>query len=283
MSTGRFQGQSLTSTAALINELERLRPAEILLDERILEDLPKEPHDDEVLRLKAHFNAQDTQHSGHRQSVPQWYFNADVAAESLKTQFGTSDLMAFGLEDQTSVVQAAGALLQYAKDMHYENIPHVKHFSLIQNQDLLLIDAASRRNLEIEFNLSGGKEHTLVSLMDRCKNPMGSRLLRRWLHGPIRQKKQLQQRLNAVDELKNSTEINNLQRILRHCGDVERILTRIGLGSVRPNDLVRLRMTLQSLPELQTFLAFFQSDLLQELTQQTQPLEAIQTLLERSI
>ncbi len=283
LSTGRFQGQSLNNTAALINELERLRPAEILLDERILEDLPEEPHDNEVLTLKAHFSTQDTQRNGHQQSVPQWYFNEDVATESLKTQFGTSDLMAFGLDQQPSVVKAAGALLQYAKDMHYENIPHVKHFAFIQNQDLLLIDAASRKNLEIEFNLSGGKEHTLVSLMDRCKNPMGSRLLRRWLHGPIRQKQQLQQRLNAVSELKISTEMSDIQRILRHCGDVERILTRIGLGSVRPNDLVRLRLTLQSLPELHIFMAQFQSNLLQQLTQQTQPLETIQDLLERSI
>ena len=283
LSTGRFQGQSLTNTAALINELERLRPAEILLDERVAEDLPEIPHDTSILELKAHFKAQDSQKSGHRQPVPQWYFNLDVTTDLLKQQFGTSDLTAFGLKDQNTVIQAAGALLQYAKDMHYENIPHVKHFNLIQNQDLLLIDAASRRNLEIEFNLSGGREHTLISLMDRCKNPMGSRLLRRWLHGPIRNKETIKQRLSAVEELKKSVESDAIQRLLRHCGDIERILTRIGLGSVRPNDLVRLRLTLQSLPELQVSMQAYQSQLLQTLRSQTQPQYEVQTLLEQSI
>ena len=283
LSTGRFQGQSLTNTAALINELERLRPAEILLDERVAEDLPEIPHDTSILELKAHFKAQDSQKSGHRQPVPQWYFNLDVTTDLLKQQFGTSDLTAFGLKDQNTVIQAAGALLQYAKDMHYENIPHVKHFNLIQNQDLLLIDAASRRNLEIEFNLSGGREHTLISLMDRCKNPMGSRLLRRWLHGPIRNKETIKQRLSAVEELKKSVESDAIQRLLRHCGDIERILTRIGIGSVRPNDLVRLRLTLQSLPELQVSMQAYQSQLLQTLRSQTQPQYEVQTLLEQSI
>ena len=283
LSTGRFQGQSLTNTAALINELERLRPAEILLDERVAEDLPEISHDTSILELKAHFKAQDSQKSGHRQPVPQWYFNLDVTTDLLKQQFGTSDLTAFGLKDQNTVIQAAGALLQYAKDMHYENIPHVKHFNLIQNQDLLLIDAASRRNLEIEFNLSGGREHTLISLMDRCKNPMGSRLLRRWLHGPIRNKETIKQRLSAVEELKKSVESDAIQRLLRHCGDIERILTRIGLGSVRPNDLVRLRLTLQSLPELQVSMQAYQSQLLQILRSQTQPQYEVQTLLEQSI
>ena len=283
LSTGRFQGQTLSSTAALINEIERLRPAEILLDERILEDLPEDPHDTAVLELKSYFKAQGSGRSGHQQSVPQWYFNLDVTTELLKNQFGTSDLMAFGLHEQNCVIQSAGAVLQYAKDMHYENIPHVKHFALIQNRDLLLIDAASRRNLEIEFNLSGGREHTLVSLMDRCKNPMGSRLLRRWLHGPIRQKEILEKRLAAVDELKSNIETESIQRILRQCGDVERILTRIGLGSVRPNDLVRLRLTLQLLPELQNVLNQFQSPLLEQLRGQTQPLSEIQSLLERAI
>ena len=283
LSTGRFQGQSLNSTSALINELERLKPAEILLDERITEEISEIPHPTAILELTAYFKTQDKQKSGHQQSVPQWYFNLDVATDLLKKQFGTSDLTAFGLYDQNIVIQAAGALLQYAKDMHFEYIPHVKHFNLIQNQDFLLIDAASRRNLEIEFNLSGGKEHTLISLMDRCKNPMGSRLLRRWLHGPIRNKNTIKQRLLAVEELKNNVEIDTIQRILHHCGDIERILTRIGLGSVRPNDLVRLRLTLQSLPHLQASMQTCESQLLQQLRSQTKPQKQTQSLLEQAI
>ena len=283
LSTGRFQGQSLNSTSALINELERLKPAEILLDERITEEISEIPHPTAILELTAYFKTQDKQKSGHQQSVPQWYFNLDVATDLLKKQFGTSDLTAFGLYDQNIVIQAAGALLQYAKDMHFEYIPHVKHFNLIQNQDFLLIDAASRRNLEIEFNLSGGKEHTLISLMDRCKNPMGSRLLRRWLHGPIRNKNTIKQRLLAVEELKNNVEIDTIQRILRHCGDIERILTRIGLGSVRPNDLVRLRLTLQSLPHLQASMQTCESQLLQQLRSQIKPQKQTQSLLEQAI
>ena len=283
LSTGRFQGQRLKNTSALISELERLQPAEILIDERILDDLPETPHDESILSLKTHFKSQDRQKIGHQQSVPQWYFNLDVATELLKSQFGISELTAFGLEEEPTVIQTAGALLQYAKDMHYEQIPHVKHFSLIQDQDLLLIDASSRRNLEIEFNLSGGREHTLIDLMDQCKNAMGSRLIRRWLHGPIRSKERIQQRLDAVEELKNSIDLDSLQRIIRKCGDVERILTRIALQSVRPNDLVRLRLTLQSLPELQSIQSNFHSDKLRLLAEKTQPRKNIQVLLESAI
>ena len=283
ISTGNFQGQSITSTSQLINELERLRPAEILLDEQVLEDLPQDPHDSEILNLKAHIKSQDTQQFANIQSVPSWYFDESVCCELLKTQFGATDLMAFGLNEESSVVCSAGALLQFAKDMHIEQIPHVKHFSLIQNDDLLLIDAASRRNLEIEYNLSGGREHTLISLMDRCKNPMGSRLLRRWLHGPIRNRQILTQRLEAVEELKKSVECLEIQKILRNCGDIERILTRIGLGSVRPNDLVRLRICLQSLPEVQHLLHPFESDLIHHLKRQCKPLLSAQQLLEQSI
>lgn len=283
LSTGRFQGRRVKSCSALINELERLRPAEILIDERVLDDLPQIPHNNSILELKAHLKAQGDQHYGHQQSVPQWYFNLDVATQLLNKQFGTSELIAFGLQQEPTIIQTAGALLQYAKDMHYDNIPHVKHFSLIQDQDLLLIDAASRKNLEIEFNLSGGREHTLISLMDRCKNSMGSRLLRRWLHGPTRNKTHLQQRLDAVGELKTSNDIDSIQRILRQCGDVERILTRIALRSVRPNDLVRLRLTLQSLAELQLLQSGFTGEMLSALAKKTQPKNDIQTLLERSI
>jgi len=282
LSTGRFQGQKLDGTLALINELERLRPAETLIDELILDDIPETPHDKAVLELKAHLNT-NGHLLGHIQRVPSWYFDIDVATELLNKQFNTSELTAFGLVEEPTIIQAAGALLQYAKDMHYESIPHVKHFSLIQNDDLLLIDASSRRNLEIEFNLSGGKEHTLVSLMDSCKNPMGSRLLRQWLHGPIRNKQILNQRLESVENLKQSVQTQQVQKILRQCGDIERILTRVALGSVRPNDLVKLRSTLQSLPELQSLLTGFSSGLLNQLQAKTQPKVQLQTLLEQAI
>ena len=166
LSLGYFKAQQLDSLEQVHSELQRIQPAELLMAEQ------NPAIDASGLNLSAH-------------SVPNWYFDFDVANELLCKQFNTKNLVAYGCQDFPCAVSAAGALLQYTKDMQYEAMPHINDFGISQKSDFLIIDAASRQNLEIETNLSGGREFTLVSLMDKCANPMGARLLRRWLHGPI--------------------------------------------------------------------------------------------------
>ena len=268
MSLGHFQAQQLDSLEQLESELQRLKPAELLVAEQVSSDKPD---------LSQAINSIETT------MVSNWYFDFDVASELLCKQFQTKDLVAFGCQDFPLAVSAAGALLQYAKDMQYEAMPHINDFKITQKSDFLIIDAASRQNLEIETNLSGGNDFTLVALMDRCANPMGARLLRRWLHGPITNRETIAQRQLSVDELINKLDENSIHDLLKKCGDIERILTRIALNSARPRDLVRLRTGLHCLPSLAQLLMQASSDNLLAIKQSIGPFDRSKKLLDDSI
>lgn len=264
LSLGHFKAQQLDDIDQLYSELKRIQPAELLLAEQ-----------------HAAIDETSVDIASHR--VPNWYFDFDVANELLCRQFNTKNLVAYGCQDFPLAVSAAGALLQYTKDMQYASVPHISDFSISQKSDFLIIDAASRQNLEIETNLSGGREFTLVALMDKCANPMGARLLRRWLHGPISDRAALANRQLAVGEFINRIDQHSVHELLRKCGDIERILTRIALNNARPRDLVRLRQALHCLPALKSHLAAAESDLNLELAQKLGPFDAPQELLDAAI
>ncbi len=263
LSLGHFQAQQLDSLDQVNSELERVQPAEVLLAES------------SESRLKTRLTD--------GKEVPSWYFDVDVASELLCKQFDTKDLTAFGCQDFPVAVSAAGALLQYAKDMQYQAIPHVTDFSITQKSDFLIIDAASRRNLEIETNLSGGKDFTLISLMDRCANPMGARLLRRWLHGPITDQIEINTRQLAIENCIERVDTYELHKLLRQCGDLERILTRIALQTARPRDLVRLRSALECLPSVAHQLAVSSADVLVDAREKLGPFDDVHKLLADAI
>ena len=276
LSLGHFTSQQLDSIEQVKSELQRLQPAELLIAENISEQANTSPND-------AGFFLNDNENNLITRSVPDWYFDFDVATELLCRQFNTKNLVAYGCQDFPLAVSAAGALLQYAKDMQYDAMPHINDFKISQKSDYLIIDAASRQNLEIEVNLSGGNQFTLVALMDQCANPMGARLLRRWLHGPITDHQQIKQRQLAVGELINAISQQDIHDLLSRCGDIERILTRIALNTARPRDLVRLRLALQCLPAIKQHLSTAQTATILEINQYLGPFVNTQQLLERAI
>ena len=270
LSLGHFTAQQIDSLDQLYSELQRIQPAELLTPEQ-----------------NSPFNNDEQKKGGEQNlpshSVPNWYFDFDVANELLCRQFDTQNLVAYGCQDFPAAVSAAGALLQYTKDMQYEAMPHINDFSITQKSDFLIIDAASRQNLEIETNLSGGQDFTLVALMDRCANPMGARLLRRWLHGPITDRELIAERQVAVEELIGQLDQTAIHKLLKQCGDIERILTRIALNSARPRDLVRLREALHCLPALKNNLTNAQSNRLIKLRTKFGPFDDAQNLLDSAI
>jgi len=268
LSLGLFKAQQLDSIEQVQSELQRMQPAELLIAERLNEN--------DGLASSSGLNIPT-------RSVPNWYFDFDVANELLCRQFNTKNLVAYGCQDFPLAVSAAGALLQYTKDMQYDAMPHINDFGISQKSDYLIIDAASRQNLEIETNLSGGREFTLVALMDKCANPMGARLLRRWLHGPITDHQVISQRQLAVSEFIESLDQQKVHELLRKSGDIERILTRIALNSARPRDLVRLRTALHCLPAIEALLKDTQSDLINNLAKTLGPFSQAQTLLDDAI
>ena len=140
-------------------------------------------------------------------------------------------------------------MIQYVKDTQRTALPHIRSLTYDQQDSLAILDA-TRRNLEITQNLSGGSENTLAEVLDRSATAMGSRMLKRWLHQPMRDIKTLNHRLDAISELKELALFSELEPILKQIGDIERILARLALRSARPRDLARLRHAMQQLPDL---------------------------------
>jgi len=264
LSSGRFTIMELEHRTAVSDELARLQPAELLVSEA-LSDAP----------LLA-------ERSGVRRQPP-WYFESDSATRLLTGQLGTRDLSGFGCEGMNAAVSAAGCLLQYARDTQRAALPHIRALHVERRDDAILLDAATRRNLELEFTLGGGSENTLLSCIDRTSTPMGSRLLGRWLNRPLRDHDTLQRRYHCVAALMENHLYETLQPHLRRIGDMERILARVALKSARPRDLTRLQDALGILPELQQLLAGLESPRVAELRVAISAFPGIYDLLERAV
>lgn len=255
------------AVANLHNELERIRPAEIVLDDGSLTavNLPKVA----VNKLAT------------------WYFDHKQNITFLCEQFGVLDLAPFGCQDMLIAVSAAGALLRYVATTQGlasgQRLAHVQHMVVERQHTYLGLDTATRRNLELTETLRGQSAPTLLSLLDHCCTSMGSRLLRYWLHHPLRESAEPTLRQQAITALlENDHQL--LVKHLRQCADVERIVARLALLTARPRDLASLRQTLQQLPDLQTALgAFTQSALLTQLNSQLDCPDALLSLLERAI
>jgi DNA mismatch repair protein MutS len=262
VSTGRFRVQEFEGTEALAGELERLRPVELLLPEG-----PTLPAD---------------RGTGVRRR-PVWHFEAEAARTLLTRHFGTRDLSGFGCEDLALATGAAGALLQYVQDTQMSALPHINGLGVERREDGVILDAASRRNLELTRNLSGGRDNTLASVLDETATAMGSRLLSRWIQQPLRRRDVLEARHGAVAELLEGRGHRDLHERLRRIGDLERILSRVALGSARPRDLVTLRDSLAVLPEMQATLAPLAAPHLRELAAAVGEHPAVVELLARAV
>ncbi|MFP5344275.1 MAG: DNA mismatch repair protein MutS [Gammaproteobacteria bacterium] len=245
MSSGRFVLSEAATPEALHNELARLQPAELLVSEALPEQ--NFPSTRGVVRR------------------PPWHFDIHTATRQLSAQFGTRDLSGFGCDAFPVALAAAGALLEYARETQKGALPHVRGLQVEQRSDSLILDAVTRRNLEIETNLSGGAEYTLAAVFDRCATTMGSRCLRRWLNRPLRERRTLTLRQDAIGALLQSPARTALRERLDGIGDVERILARVALKSARPRDLTQLRASLEALPQLRALLGTLDSSRLREL------------------
>ena len=215
--------------------------------------------------------------------LPPWHFDAQSAARALNHQFGTRDLSGFGCQDMPLAVGAAGALLQYVKDTQRAALPHLRGLRTEQHQDSVVMDAATRRNLEIDTSQSGNREHSLLTVLDKTVTAMGGRMLRRRLHRPLRDRKVLAERHQCVESLLQARLFEALHDQLRGSSDLERILSRVALKSARPRDLSALRDTLARLPELQALLRGDSDPLLGRLSARIQEHPGVVELLSKAL
>ena len=276
LSSGRMTVLQLDSADAVIDELERLKPAELLISEESGLEYTLATEGQRALSTYL------DRCTGLRR-MPPWHFELDTATQLLTTQMGTRDLHGFGCADMPAAVAAAGCLLHYARETQRTCLPHLQSLQVENRNDSIILDAVSRRNLELEVNLAGGTEHTLTWVMDRCANAMGSRLLRRWINRPLRERTLLLQRYQAIEVLCQQRAYADLHELLCGIGDIERILARVALKSARPRDLSHLRDALGQLPQLHRQLQPLESFLLQQLDIQLAEQPELHTLLSRAI
>ncbi|MEK1907143.1 MAG: DNA mismatch repair protein MutS, partial [Pseudomonas sp.] len=264
ITSGRFTVQELKGWENLLAELERLSPAELLIPDDWPQGLPVDKR------------------RGTRRRAP-WDFDRDSARKSLCQQFATQDLKGFGCEQLTLAIGAAGCLLGYAKETQRTALPHLRSLRHERLDDTVILDGASRRNLELDTNLAGGRDNTLQSVVDRCQTAMGSRLLTRWLNRPLRDRAVLEGRQDSIACLLDRYQFELIQPQLKDIGDLERILARIGLRNARPRDLARLRDALAALPQLQSGMAQLDIPHLTELATSIRTYPELAELLARAI
>lgn len=262
--SGRFIVNQFQHAETLQAELQRLNPAELLYPENF-----------ESMDLIEHLST--------IRRRPEWDFDIGTSKKTLNQQFGTQDLIGFGVENAEFALCAAGALLQYIKDTQRTSLPHLQSIKLEQQIDSVILDAATRKNLELTQNLSGGFDNTLADVLDQTVTPMGSRLLKRWLHQPIRNFNTLNYRQSMIQTLIDCDLIDALAEPLKQIGDVERVIARLALRSARPRDLTRLRSAFALLPELQNLIAEMPSQLVGKLSKEMGNYPELLELLERAV
>jgi len=193
---------------------------------------------------------------GSQTIIPNWYFEPGRAQELIKSRFGVSSLEGLGLKSMPLAVRAVGALLKYLQETQ-KGLAEVQfNFSTYSLNDFMVLDAETRRNLELTETLRDNKpEGSLLGVLDRTKTPMGKRMLRAWVNKPLLDLDQINARLDAVEFFyKNGVLRQNLEPLLAELHDIERIVLRLNNGSVRPGDLVALREDLDTIPRLKALL-----------------------------
>ena len=263
LSGGRFHLLQVKDEAQLAAEINRLQPTEILLQESVsLASLIKNA----VIKVR-----------------PAWDFDLQRAHGLLCEQFQVNDLKGFGEKEYPLAFPAAGCLLAYLSTTQRQSLPHLTAITLEQCDDYLQLDAATQRHLELFENNRGDRDNTLLDILDHTACAMGSRLLKRWLGRPLRNRATIQARQKAIAELIEKQQDSHLHSLLRQVCDVQRIISRIALKSARPRDLLQLRLTLGLLPELYNSLDTYTTALIKQLRGSLTPLPLLYDLLKTAL
>ncbi|HAY33847.1 MAG TPA: DNA mismatch repair protein MutS [Bacteroidetes bacterium] len=254
VSTGEFATSEIL-TNNLAEQVENINPSEILIPkkdkEKIFKLLDYDPD--------AAFSEQKKKYLFTK--VDDWVFNSDYAKEVLTNHFGTQTLKGFGIEDMNEAVIAAGCVLNYLNETQKNNLPHIKKIYNYEFSDYIILDPSTKRNLEITSSISeGGREGTLISILDRTKTAMGGRLLKKWVSRPLKKKEQIEKRLSAVNDLyENKNERKKISEELKSVADLERLLSKISTGRSVARDIVQLKISLKKIIIIKSNLIRFPS------------------------
>lgn len=262
VSTGEFYVFEIP-LSKLGEQIESINPSEFLIPKRDKEFLSKL-----IERINPGLRIT---------KLDDWIFSYDYANELLKNHFKTKTLKGFGIEKLDLGIIAAGAALNYLNETQRVNLSHLNKISLYNPSDYMILDYATKRNLEITFAMNdGGREGSLISILDKTQTAMGGRLLKKWISAPLRDLEPIKKRLDSVEELlKNKKIRKELNDNLKEIGDLERLISRICTGRANPREVVAVKSSLRKIPVLKKLLEQLEISTLRNISDQLDPLDKI--------
>ena len=272
ITTGDFRTTTIDDSGKLMDEVFKFTPAEIICNDAFLIS----GIDADFLRDKLNIRIS---------AVDCHYFDEEHAVEMMKEQFHTDGVEQIGLTDFPLSVVATGALLHYLNETQKHSLQHLTKIIPYVTSDYMLIDSASRRNLELcETMREKKKKGSLLWILDKTKTAMGARLLRRYIEQPLVRKDAIEERLDAISALNHSIMTREeLREYLNPIYDLERLMTKVSYRSANPRDLIAFKTSLELLPHIKNLLGDYQKGLLAKIAEELDPLEDLYELLEASI
>ncbi|MBI2619603.1 MAG: DNA mismatch repair protein MutS [Ignavibacteriales bacterium] len=268
VSTGEFSAGEV-SLKEIADQISVLQPSEVLIQKRDVETVSR------LLKDK---------YKGLFSKIDDWVFAFDFGYESLTRQFQTQSLKGFGLEELKMAVVAAGAIMYYLQETQKANLPHIRKIIPYDVSDSILLDASTKRNLEITTTTQGQSEGSLFSVIDRTLTPMGGRLLKKWINLPLKRIEPIRHRLAAVTEMTEHEDAQgDLSAELKLMGDLERLVSRIATGRANPRELNQLRDSLARVPAIVLHLKPFSCQVISSLRAGLDPLPEVQTLISTAL
>ena len=253
----------------LPEQMSVFQPVELLVQKRDFETV------ESILRGKFH---------GLYSKMDDWVYNGDYSYEILVNHFKTQSLKGFGVEQFRTGIVAAGAVMHYLQETQKANLPHIKKLVPFDTSDYMVLDASTKRNLEITASLSGQSDGTLFAVLDRTQTAMGGRLLKAWVNRPLKKLEPVRSRLEAVRELYGSDSVrSDIREILEQVGDLERLVARIATGRANPREIKQLQKSLSYIPSVKSHVSKLNAPLLREMHGNLNPLESLVKLIHDAI
>lgn len=255
VTTGEFATSEI-SINQISEQTDIINPVEILIPKKEKEKIFK------ILKYTSE-NTLDSQKKKYVfTKIDDWVFNIDYARELLTNQFGTIGLKGFGIEDMKEGIIAAGCIINYLNETQKNKLSHIKKIYHYDFTDYIILDPATKRNLEITTSISeGGREGTLISILDRTQTSMGGRLLKKWISRPLKNMEKIQKRLEAVNDFyNNKPERKKITEDLKSIADLERLISKIATGKSVARDIIQLKISLKKISELKTKIEIFESE-----------------------
>lgn len=270
VSTGEFYVFEIP-TSQLGEQIESINPSEFLISKRDKEFLSKL-----IERINPDLRIT---------KLDDWIFSYDFSHELLINHFKTKTLKGFGIENLNSGIIAAGAVLNYLNETQRVNLTHINRISLYNPSDYMILDHSTKRNLEIIFSMQdGGREGSLISILDKTQTAMGGRLLKKWISAPLRDIDPIKKRHDSVEELLFNKKVRKeLNENLKEIGDLERLISRICTGRATPREVVAVKSSLRKIPQLKSLLNELKVPTLKNISEQLDTLEDIVEKISKSI